>query len=139
MKAKLYYLTLSDEQIAKVNSEGWGAIEGCYLQASMGYDAQKQVEAVVAANAAGLYQFIGTVKTDTAEQVFKFTQNLSEIGWVEEGLGSGFLLGTEGEGLEKTGTCYAARSMMVGDVIVWENGKVEVCASCGFNNVEGWA
>jgi hypothetical protein len=136
MKAKLFFLSLSDEQAAEVNAKGWGGVKWgkAYMGATFGDVGSEQVKA---AKEAGLYKYMGTMTVlGGAESIWTYTQNLSEAGWVEEALGNGMLM-EKGEGLSKKGTLYGAKSMSVGDVIVWANGKVEVAAGIGFNEVTG--
>jgi hypothetical protein len=115
MKATVYYVRLNDEQTATINNDGWASEVGkAYMEATMGGGKYK------AAMDMGLYEKAAVLEATESENVFTRLQNL-EHGW------------TEDKSIECT--TNFPRSMSVGDVIVWEDGRKEIVASFGFEPV----
>lgn len=114
MKATVYYVDLTDEQRDEINGPngGWGCDTGrAYLAAKDGTFNETTRPFFVKA---------ATLEAGNNEQIWTRLQNLHR-GWDED---------PEIE-------CHTTfpRSMDVGDLIVWEAGGVERCASCGFETV----
>lgn len=108
--ALVFYRHLNDEQTAQLNREGWSSDIGrAYLNARDGKyaDAQKL----------GLMQPAARLEAEHAEMVWVLLQNTDKA-WSAQ---------TDIECL----TTFP-RSMDVGDVIVWNDGAMERCASIGF-------
>lgn len=122
----VWYLNLTDEQIDEINSVGWSSeIGGIYLKAQGG-----KGEAIKAAKVKGLYKKVALVQAEDAEAVWMGLQNI-DSNWQDAE--NGGLVAELQEAASK-------RSMDVGDIIVWEDGKVEIVASVGFKEVakENW-
>jgi hypothetical protein len=119
--AKVYYISLTDEQSSVVNSEGWGHPVGkTYLDAKAG-----KVNAIKDAMILGMVKFAATV--DVAESV-KYP---AEEVWVSLQNGVGAKANAT-----VTWQRNKNRSMDVGDFIVWDDGSlVERVASAGFDLV----
>lgn len=119
----VWYLNLSNEQIDEINSVGWSSeIGGIYLKAQHG-----KGEAIKAAKAKGLYVKVALVQAEDAEDVWTGLQNI-DYSWHS-------LVGSGRSVAMKLCAKAPGRSMDVGDIIVWEDGKVEVVASIGFEEV----
>jgi hypothetical protein len=112
--ATVYYIDLSDQQAAEINTSGWGTLVGkAYWEARSGRHAD--------AIKFGMIKPAAKMQASSAEQVWQAMQNINEP-W------------SDNEFIVPLGTIR--RSMDVGDVIVWENGKVECCADFGFKKLE---
>ena len=122
----VWYLELTNAQIDEINANGWESeIGSVYLRAkNLDADGMKQ-----ALNLA-LYKPIAKVKAANAEQVWVAMQNITES-WTAN-VGSGKVVEEMIRGYAK------ARSMDVGDVIVWNDGVEEAVDSFGFKAVEGF-
>jgi len=121
MKATVYFIQLSDAQVAKINGPvgcggGWGGAVGRTY-----WKAQNKGEYKNAA-LLGMIQPAAKLEAYDAENVFHMIQN-HQTPW------------TASEHVEVL--TDKPRSMMVGDVIVWEDGTTEVVARFGFEKYEG--
>jgi hypothetical protein len=117
MKATVYYIELTAEQVREINVDGWGCPAGqAYLAAKHG----KAPAGVDPASVAALLKpaaIIGDAKT--AEDIWTRLQNGVRLpSWTMQ---PGVVQLTQ-----------QPRSMDVGDLIVWEDGRQERCASMGF-------
>ena len=113
MNATVYFVSLTDEQRDQLNLQGWDSEIGKRYSAARfceSLDWGLMEEAAKAEN------------FENAEQVWMSMQNLDEPWAAHPDL-----------------YCVTEfpRSMDVGDVVVWEDGTMERCASCGFETLEG--
>lgn len=119
MRAEVFYVQLSDAQIATINADGWSCPTGlAYLESQRGnYALAKEHGMLVSA---------AEVVAENAEEIWVALQN--------------------GIPQRSTATIIRSmpkrRSMSVGDLIVWADGRAEACASIGFEPVApeamGW-
>ena len=115
MKATVYYIELTRAQVDMLNAEGWGSTIGkAYLAAKDGKIDSLNFDLLVKA---ATFEF-----ADSAEHIWISLQNGNEP-WTS----LDFI----------TAHITRARSMDVGDIIVWEDGTRERCASVGFTQVHG--
>lgn len=130
MKAKLLFLVLSDEMAEEINAKGWnGTVANkAYADATM----LGKVEAAKTLLDLGIYMHVATVEAKGSEEIFMKAQNLTENGWVQDGVVSDFVTYIDPEVFAAGGT----KSMSVGDLIEWEDGTKEMVASFGFKKVE---
>ena len=111
MKATVFYLRLTREQVAQINDVkvGWNCDAGrAYLDVTVNAkyeDAQRLGMIVRGAEA----------EAENAEQIWVALQN-----------------GIDAQSGAKIISRDEPRSMSVGDLIVWEDGRIERCASVGF-------
>lgn len=120
MKAKVYFIQLSDRQIRTINhgGEGWNSAIGReYLEARDGKLPNSD-----------LYRLAVEVEADNAEIVWKGLQNVTQS-WTEMPFDDRLWITTI--------HTDKPRSMDVGDKIVWEDGTVEIVANMGFKTIEG--
>ena len=113
MKAEVYYIELTEPQRAKLNAEGWqGELGGAYLRAKDG---------LVDHRNRSLFKLAARGDFDDSEQTWRALQNL-DASWSDQ----------------PHIDCLTEfpRSMDVGDVIVWSDGRAERCASLGFEPIE---
>lgn len=111
MKATVFFIELSDSDRNAINGAGWSSEVGqAYLAAKDGK---------VDASNVHLFKKAATLSINkmNSESVWTRLQNVHES-WTDCGIIQ----------------CHTnfPRSMDVGDVIVWENGTMERCASVGF-------
>lgn len=120
------YLEMTDAQIAEVNAKGWDGSEigKLYMAASFKYE---DIANIKAAQAARLYKPIVSVEAENAEQVWVALQSLDSH-WSET-IGASPVRPLINHFHGK------ARSMNVGDIIVWQDGEAEVVASAGFQKI----
>ena len=122
MKATVYYIDLTEEMVKEINAPTDGPNGGWTSPAGLAYLNAKEGKI-------GLMNFdllvpVATLEDPTdAEEVWTKLQNF-ETNWVER-LDVAALRGKN------------ERSMDVGDLIIWEDGKRETVAGCGFKTVEG--
>lgn len=119
MKAEVFYVQPTDDHIATINAEGWSCPVGlAYLDGQRGnYALAKEHGMLVSA---------AEVIAENAEQIWIALQN--------------------GIPARSPATIIKSiprrRSMSVGDLIVWADGRAETCASIGFEPVApeamGW-
>ena len=116
--AFVWMLELSDEQRAVVNAKGWGgSIVGKLYMGASSNDPKGIKEAFIA----GLYKKKAVVTADNANEVWQLA-NSFEKSWLENS--------------KVMPLVDKARSMMVGDLIIWDNGKIESVASFGFETLQ---
>lgn len=114
MKATVYYIELDKEQVKALNAEGWGSTIGkAYLAAKDGR--------IDSTNFDLLAKAATFDDAPSAEHIWVSMQN-REKPWMS----LAFL------------TCHTPfpRSMDVGDIVVWEDGTRERCASTGFTPIK---
>lgn len=120
MKATVYYIRLSDEQVKTINKEGWDSELGAqYLAAKDGKISPANRD---------LFEKAAVLNVPTAEAAWVFLQNVVTP-WPEK---------TEGrlDTLLSVETDFP-RSMDIGDLVVWEDGRrIERCATVGFEDFE---
>lgn len=117
MKAAVLYLNLDDGQADIVNRRGWSCLIGkTYLNAQKGEDIEK-------AKKFGMYELAAGLNIENAEQAVSILQNVNHS-WAE------YL----DPRVEKVYT-RRPRSMSPGDIIVWEDGRREICDRIGFKEV----
>lgn len=119
MRAEVFYVQPTDDHIATINAEGWSCPVGlAYLEGQRGnYALAKEHGMLVSA---------ADVIAENAEEIWVALQN--------------------GIPRQSTATIVRSmpkrRSMSVGDLIVWADGRAETCASIGFEPVPpeamGW-
>lgn len=119
MKAEVFYVQPTDAHIATINAEGWSCPVGlAYLEGQRGnYALAKEHGMLVCA---------AEIIAENAEQIWIALQN--------------------GIPARSPATIVRQmakrRSMSVGDLIVWADGRAETCASIGFERVPadamGW-
>jgi len=115
MKATVYYIELTEAQRGRLNHLGWDSTIGkAYLAARKGRIDATNFDLLVKA---ATMEF-----ADSAEHVWTALQNREE-----EWTTLDFI------------TCHTTfpRSMDIGDIIVWENGSRQRCATVGFDQVHG--
>lgn len=116
MKATAYYVKLTPEMVAEINdpeSGGWASPAGrAYMEAKVGPFNADAMEAVAILN------------VDSAEQVWMTLQN-HKAHWSANDNYDVLV-----QVLSET-----KRSMDVGDVVVWEDGRMERVAGMGFEAV----
>lgn len=118
--AKVYYLKLTDEQRTEINDGGgWASPVGRAYQAPKFAKEGEEAKAVKQACAFGLYEAAAEIDGDDPEAVWMALQNLHDP-WTAT---------------IKPLTDFP-RSMDVGDLIVWDDGRIEMVASVGFRPVE---
>lgn len=115
MKATIYYVHLTEEQGDELNQsdDGWSSPIGKrYLAAKDGRIDGTNFDLLVKA---------ATMEAENAEEVWLALQNHDRPWhtWIGVACHTDF-----------------PRSMDVGDIIVWEDGKRSRCAGCGFEPVE---
>jgi hypothetical protein len=117
MRATVYFRTLPDAAREKVNRVGWDCPEGhAYNDARFGYfDGALRM---------GFYREAAKLDRPDAERVWVTLQNVVAA-WRDT---------TDVECMTDF-----PRSMDVGDVIVWEDGRAEICASVGFEEANDFA
>jgi len=116
MKATVYYIELTEAQRNELNDKGWSSKIGqAYLTARDGTIDSTNFDLLVKA---ATLEFAGV---PNAESVWVALQNQEEP-WTT----LNFI----------TAHTTFPRSMDVGDIIVWEDGTRERCASCGFDKIE---
>ncbi len=114
MKATVYFIELSKDQVADLNSSeaGWGSKIGkAYLAARDGRIDSTNFD---------LLKKAATLEAATDEQVWMRLQN-HEAPWTADTTIEAHLTFT--------------RSMDIGDLIVWEDGRRARVESCGFEEV----
>lgn len=114
MKAFVYYIELTERQRNEINQVGWNSPIGRYYH--------NVRNGTTFAAALPLLRLAAVVEADNAEQVWATLQNGQHTG--------GWASPSEHRVL-KAVTDFT-RSMDVGDFIVWENDRIEQCASFGF-------
>lgn len=115
MKATVIYVTLSDEHRFTINCRGWDCGPGrAYLAAREGDYSGAELYPTMLVEAA-------TLEAVGAEAVWTRLQN-----------GMGF---RDHPGATILTEAPSRRSMDVGDIIRWEDGREERCASFGFEPV----
>ena len=114
MKATIYFVELTKDQREELNREGWGSEIGKAYMA-IRFDGQ------IDDSNRHLIKKAVTMNAENSEQIWVALQNL-EVSWCEK------------PGID----CHTAfpRSMDVGDIIVWEDGRTETCTSVGFKPIE---
>lgn len=115
MKASVYYVNLNDNHRLALNSGGWNGPEGqAYLNARDGdyQDAQRL----------GMLDEVAVVQANDAEDIWVALQN---------GVNHKAGLVTFETRKERI------RSMDLGDLVFWEDGRVERVAGSGFKPVAG--
>jgi len=109
MRATVFFITLDDFQSAEVNAKGWGgSVAGrAYMEATCKANP-------VPALAWGMYQPAASGDFESADDAFRMLQNL-ETSWRWR--------------WEHLIHCHTnrPRSMMVGDLVRWDDGRIEVC------------
>lgn len=116
MKATVYYIELTRAQVDELNDQGWDSQIGkAYMNAKAGM--------IDATNFDLLVKAATVVCAPGAEAIWVAMQNGQES-WTT--LNPAYI------------TCHTAfpRSMDVGDIIIWEDGTRERCASTGFETIE---
>lgn len=119
MKAEVFYVQPTDDHIATINAEGWSCPVGlAYLEGQRGnYALAKEHGMLVSAV---------EIEALNAEEIWVALQN-----GVPRASAATII-----RSMEKR------RSMCVGDLIVWADGRAETCASFGFERVPpeamGW-
>lgn len=114
MKATIFYVQITEAQRDELNAGGWGSQIGqAYLNARDGQIDFTNFDLFVKA---------ATMDAPRAENIWIAMQNGHEP-WTMHP--------------EITSHTKFARSMDVGDIIVWENGTRERCASTGFDTICG--
>lgn len=112
MKATVYYVELSRSQVDVLNVGGWQSEIGrAYTAARAGkFDGSNRT----------LLRRAATLEAENAEHVWTRLQNVADS-WRGD----------------PTIECHTefSRSMDVGDIIVWSDGRMERCASSGFEPV----
>lgn len=109
MKATVYFITLPESHINRINIVGWNCEEGeQYLRAKQGK---------VDDSNRGLFVKAAELDATDAEVVWTKLQNIYDS-WAND----------------PEIICFTnkPRSMDVGDIIVWEDGTAEMCDSIGF-------
>ncbi len=113
MKATVYYIELNKGQVDALNANGWGSDIGkAYLAAKDGRIDSTNFDLLVKAAT--------MLEATSAEHVWLTLQNRDEP-WRNS--------------IHVTALIDFARSMDVGDIIVWEDGTRERCASVGFTPI----
>ena len=113
-KATIYYVDLTEPQRAELNAKGWNSLIGkAYLDARVGKIDSTNFDLLTKA---ATFEF-----ADSAEAIWIALQNGAEPWTTLTYI-----------------TCHTMfpRSMDVGDIIVWEDGKRERCAPVGFKPIE---
>jgi len=119
MRANVYFIDLTDEMVAAINApgpdatSGWASPEGkAYMSAKAGKidDTNRH-----------LFKHTAVVDVDHAEAAWVMLQNLDAPWDANEDYSKLVQVVSKNN-----------RSMDVGDVIVWEDGRTEMVASCGF-------
>lgn len=114
MKATVYYIELSDAQRDELNDLGWDSRIGkAYLAARAGRIDSTNFD---------LLKKAATLDADTDEQVWLALQN-HETPWSANPAIEAHLTFT--------------RSMDIGDLIIWDDGRRARVASVGFDEVRG--
>lgn len=121
------YLEMTKSQTDEINAHGWlgSKIGETYLNARYKY---KDIANIKAAHAERLYMPILTVEAENAEQVWLATQQLGLAHWSEriaDGPVKPLINHFHGK----------ARSMDVGDIIVWEDGEADVVDIIDFQKI----
>lgn len=106
MKAKVFYLRLTKEEYAEINSDGWNCPTGVEYHEAVGGAIDKHIDR---------FELATELEADTNEDIYRIMNNIDYI-WADH---------------HKPATDMP-RSMSVGDFIVWEDGTRERVASCGF-------
>lgn len=124
MRATVYYVMLTMRQVNELNSDpkGWGGKVGkAYMDARAGKIGPMNFDMVVKA------------------VEFEYAKDAEEI-WMALQNGVRHQSWWHSEALMEIGAKHCdrncRRSMDVGDIIVWEDGRRERCASCGFEGVK---
>ncbi len=115
MKATVYYIELTEEQRHALNGDGggWGSPLGqAYLNARDGRIDSTNFDLLVKA---------ATMEAENAEEVWVKLQNLDAC-WAGR------------DDIERH--TDSPRSMDLGDLIVWEDGRRSRCASMGFETIK---
>lgn len=113
MKATIYYIRLSDEQRRELNGAGWsGPVGRTYLRAKDG---------VLDEETKALYEKAATGDFSNAEEAWVGLQSVAGP-WTEKAVAE----------------CHTdfPRSMDVGDIVVWEDGRKQCCCSTGFKDID---
>jgi hypothetical protein len=114
MKAKVYFVELTKEQRETLQLGGWSSETGrAYLAAK---DGKFETD-----TARGLMKLATEVEADDAEDIWKALQNLDRP-W--------------SEALPVPVLTTFPRSMDVGDIVLWADGRAERVASIGFEPVD---
>lgn len=115
MLALVKFITLTDEQSAEINANGWSCPVGiAYLEAT------QKVNPVLAL-AMGLYTDAARIAGDE-NFIFRALQNV-DTNWRDLNPNSIICLTNR------------PRSMMVGDLIVFDDGRCLICARYGWTNL----
>ena len=134
MKATVMYLDLSDRMTRAINAthtgdettEGWSSAFGkIYMNAK--YKGEYHP-----ARSVGMLVEVAQVEAADAEDIWVALQNMNGPWGDGESTRGGEIAPVQ---IQKV-RVRQERSMDVGDVIVWEDGKVEAVASCGFTPAE---
>lgn len=118
----VFYSTISDARRALLNrpENGWSTFDwSCaYMAVTADFPGNAPgPKAVEAALDHQLYEPAAWLDATHAEEVWRKLQNI-ERGWAEAG--------------EAVPLTTFPRSMMIGDLVAWESGAVEIAARCGF-------
>lgn len=115
MKATVFYVELTDDQVKDLNSNGWGSDIGrAYMSAKDGRITEDNRR---------LFRRAADLDAKENEEVWRRLQN-----------------GMHNHGVWRADPDIACRtgfprSMDVGDLIFWEDGRIERCAAMGFEPV----
>lgn len=120
MRATVWFLNLPNEIVEAVNEKGWLAspLAEIYLRLRSSTKREFVTTDVRTALASGLYTLAHIGEADDAETLWNRLQNVDSSWAAEHRSMNG-----------------QVRSMDVGDMIVWEDGRTDVCASIGFTEI----
>lgn len=111
MKATVYYIDITEEQRKELNIQGWdSAIGRRYMAARNGDIDFENMDLVTKA---------ATLDAQDGEEIWTLLQNGTRPWFLNQGI-----------------ECHTTfpRSMGVGDLICWEDGRVERCRHIGFED-----
>lgn len=109
MKARIFYVKLTDEMYDEINSAKG---DGWSTPAGKQYLTARHGKAEDLR--ADMFEEVTDMDVSNAEDAWVALQNIT----------------AEGNGIDN-------RSMDVGDLVVWEDGRIERVAACGFDTVDG--
>ena len=118
MQATVHYVVLTDAERAEVNSHGW-------TDCQVGVDYHNALEGIYTPDSLKLVRAAAILDADSAEDIFTRLQNdFHPNGWCNA----------------PDITCVSglplARSMCVGDLIIWGDGSCERCERIGFRKID---